>query len=165
MDQLWAPWRMPYITDREPRPGCVFCTKAGEREDEANFIVHRASECFVMLNLYPYNSGHLMVVPYQHVGELQHLPPHVGAQLFAVAQLAAAALQRAMHPDGFNFGVNQGEISGAGVADHIHLHIVPRWKGDTNFMPVLGDTKVMPELLGDTAAKLRTLFQQAVNAE
>lgn len=160
MDQLWAPWRMPYITDKEPQPGCLFCNKAADDDDEANYVVHRSTECFVMLNLYPYNSGHLMVIPYQHVGDLQQVHPHVGAEIFVVAQLATGALQDVMEPDGFNFGINQGRVSGAGVADHIHLHIVPRWNGDTNFMPVLADTKVMPELLCATANKLRDLFRQ-----
>ncbi len=160
VDRLWAPWRMPYIIDKEPQPGCLFCRKAADDDDVANYVVYRASECFVMLNLYPYNSGHLLVIPYQHTGELQLLPPQVGAEVFAIAQLASAALHEVMEPDGFNFGINQGTVSGAGVADHIHLHIVPRWNGDTNFMPVLAGTKVLPELLSATAGKLRGLFQQ-----
>lgn len=160
MDTLWAPWRMPFIEDKTPRPGCLFCTKAAENEDEKNHIVFRASHCFVMLNLYPYNSGHLMVAPYQHTGQIDEVHPEVGAQMFTMMQLCTHILQDVMGPDGFNAGINQGKVSGAGVADHIHLHIVPRWNGDTNFMPVLADTKVMPELLSATAAKLRPHFER-----
>jgi ATP adenylyltransferase len=113
-----------------------------------------------MLNLYPYNSGHLMVVPDQHTGLLEEVHPEVGAEIMAVGQLCVRVLQQVSHPDGFNLGINQGKVAGAGVADHIHLHVVPRWNGDTNFMPVLADVKVMPELLSATAAKLRPVFQQ-----
>ncbi|MGI8967967.1 MAG: HIT family protein [Chloroflexota bacterium] len=160
MDQLWAPWRMPYIEKGDSEPGCLFCRKIAANEDEQNFIVYRGTQCFVMLNLYPYNSGHLMVAPYQHVGTLPGVEPRVGSDLFAVTQLATAALQEVMAPDAFNFGINQGKVAGAGVADHIHLHVVPRWNGDTNFMPVLADAKVMPELLANTARKLRPFFAE-----
>jgi len=160
MEQLWAPWRMPYIQQSEPEPGCLFCTKIHEDKDEENYIVYRGSLCFVMLNLYPYNSGHLMVVPYQHTGQLDEIQSNAGAEMFGTAQMSVQALNAVMHPNGFNLGVNQGKISGAGVADHIHLHVVPRWDGDTNFMPVLANVKVMPELLTTTADKLRPIFQQ-----
>jgi ATP adenylyltransferase len=113
-----------------------------------------------MLNLYPYNSGHLMVVPHQHTGSLPELDPDAGAAVFATSQLAVQALTDVMHPAGFNLGINQGKVAGAGIADHIHLHVVPRWDGDTNFMPVLADVKVMPELLAATAAKLRPVFAE-----
>jgi ATP adenylyltransferase len=122
-------------------------------------VVYRAERCFVMLNLYPYNSGHLIVAPYQHTGVFQDLEPDVGADVFDTAQLAARVLTESMHPDGLNLGINQGTVAGAGIADHIHMHVVPRWNGDTNFMPVLAETKVMPELLSATASKLRPLFQ------
>lgn len=158
---MWAPWRMPYITASEPVPGCLFCTKADDDDDIANHIVYRSEHCFVMLNLYPYNSGHLMVAPYQHTGDFAEIHSEVGADVFRVAQLATRVLAEAMHPDGFNLGINQGKVAGAGVADHIHLHVVPRWNGDTNFMPVLADAKVMPELLAATAEKLRPGFEQA----
>lgn len=160
MDQLWAPWRMPFIEGKEPRPGCIFCSKPAEDADEENLIVYRARHCFVILNLYPYNSGHLLVVPFQHAARLEDIEPEVGAELFHVSQRAAGILREAMAPDGFNFGINQGSISGAGIADHIHLHVVPRWGGDTNFMPVLADTKVMPELLSATANKIRPMFSR-----
>lgn len=161
MDQLWAPWRMPYIDEKEPVPGCLFCAAANAGEDEQRLIVHRSPLTFVMLNLYPYNSGHLMVIPYQHVASLAAIRPDVGTDLFLTSQLATRILTEAMAPDGFNVGVNQGTVAGAGIADHIHIHVVPRWNGDTNFMPVLASAKVMPELLAATAAKLRPLFTVA----
>ena len=160
MEQLWAPWRMSYIQQSEPEPGCLFCTKIRENKDEENYIVYRGPRCFIMLNLYPYNSGHLMVVPYQHTGEMKEIEPEVGSELFATTQMSVQALDEVMHPDGYNIGINQGKVAGAGVADHIHLHVVPRWDGDTNFMPVLANTKVMPELLGATADKLRPILQR-----
>lgn len=150
---------MPYIQETDPEPGCLFCRKIRETDDEANYIVHRGERSFVLMNLYPYNSGHLMVVPYQHVGRFDELDLQVGTELFGMTQLSVHALQEVMEPDGFNIGVNQGKVAGAGVADHIHIHIVPRWNGDTNFMPVLADTKVIPEMLTATAAKLRPVFR------
>jgi ATP adenylyltransferase len=161
MDQLWAPWRMPYIRESAPEPGCLFCRKAEEARDEENYIVYRGARAFVMLNLYPYNSGHLMVVPYLHTGRLEEIHPEIGTELFALTQLAVSVLGQAMAPEGYNVGINQGKVAGAGVADHIHIHIVPRWNGDTNFMPVLADVKVIPELLAATAASLRRLFAEA----
>jgi ATP adenylyltransferase len=158
--QLWAPWRMPYVEQSEHEPGCLFCVKAAENRDEENHILYRGPKCFVMMNLYPYNSGHLMVIPYQHVGEFDRLDPNVGAELFETSQVSVHILGELLKPDGFNLGVNQGETAGAGIADHIHLHIVPRWNGDTNFMPVLAGTKVIPELLSSTAGKLRPYFER-----
>jgi ATP adenylyltransferase len=159
MDQLWAPWRMPYIEQSQPEPGCLFCRVAQQPDDDvSNYVLFRAEHCLVMLNLYPYNSGHVMVAPYQHTGHFPAIRPEVGADVFEVAQLATVALQEVMHPDGFNLGINQGTVAGAGIADHIHVHIVPRWNGDTNFMPVLADAKVMPEMLTRTAEKLRPAF-------
>ncbi|HZU13570.1 MAG TPA: HIT domain-containing protein [Chloroflexota bacterium] len=159
MEQLWAPWRMHYIQSGDEATGCLFC-EAASAADERHYVVHRGLQCLVMLNLYPYNSGHLMVAPYQHTGEIAALRPEVGADVFHTAQLAVRVLDEVMHPQGFNLGVNQGEPAGAGIADHIHLHVVPRWGGDTNFMPVLADTKVMPELLVTTAERLRPVFQR-----
>ena len=161
MKQLWAPWRIAYIQQSEPQRGCLFCTVAREREDDRNHVVYRGERCFVMLNLYPYNSGHLLVAPYQHTGLFQDLDPEVGADVFGTAQLAVRVLTESMHPDGLNLGINQGKIAGAGIADHIHVHVVPRWDGDTNFMPVLAEAKVIPELLSATASKLRPLFQSS----
>lgn len=151
---------MPYIEQSEPEPGCLFCKVAREGKDVEHHIVYRESHCYIMLNLYPYNSGHLMVVPFQHTGTLPDLHPEVASHVFATAQLAVRTLTVIMSPDGFNVGINQGEIAGAGIADHIHLHVVPRWHGDTNFMPVLANAKVIPELLSATAKKLRPVFAE-----
>src|SRR5690349_22169293 len=126
MERLWTPWRMSYIGEAARPAGCIFCVKPAEHDDEKNLILHRSERCYVLLNLYPYNSGHLMVVPYQHTGSLPELDMETGSDLFATAQLSLQVLTQVMHPDGFNLGINQGAISGAGVADHIHLHVVPR---------------------------------------
>lgn len=158
MDTLWAPWRMRYIQETEPVPGCLFCHHARDDQDERNLIVHRGEFGFVMMNLYPYNSGHVMVVPYQHTGDFTQLHPQVASGIMSLAQLTVRVMEEILHPHGFNLGINQGNVAGAGITEHIHLHVVPRWNGDTNFMPVLADTKVMPELLSATAAKLRPAF-------
>lgn len=148
MHNLWAPWRMAFIEPKiPPKSGCIFCTQPAEHHDPEHHILHRGERCFMMLNLYPYNNGHLMIAPYEHVGSLEQLDPTTLGELMAQAQLALRALGTTMHPDGFNMGINQGKAAGAGFADHIHYHIVPRWHGDTNFMPVLADTKVIPEHL------------------
>jgi ATP adenylyltransferase len=158
MKQLWAPWRMAYLNEAQPVHGCVFCVKAHEDKDNDNYVIHRGDRCFALLNLYPYNSGHLLIVPYLHTGDFSEIDEETGRELFATSQLAMLVFNEVMHPEGFNLGVNQGKAAGAGIADHIHLHLVPRWGGDTNFMPILADAKVMPELLTATALKLREGF-------
>lgn len=157
MDTLWAPWRIGYIKGEKPT-GCIFCEKAAERADDANFILHRGATCFVILNLYPYNNGHLMVVPYQHVASIEDLASDSVAELMALTQRALVALREAMRPTGFNIGINLGTSAGAGVADHVHQHVVPRWVGDTNFMSVVGDTRVLPQSLQSCYALLRPAF-------
>lgn len=151
MEHLWAPWRMAYI-DSNPAhaQGCIFCAKAAESDDEKNLIVHRSERCFVLMNLFPYNNGHLMIAPYAHVPSIQDLDPATLTDIMVTTQQAVTALDNAIHPHGYNMGLNQGAVAGAGIADHIHYHIVPRWNGDTNFMPVLADTKVMPDYLDNT---------------
>jgi len=142
--------------------GCVFCAAAADPDnDVANLVVHRADHVFVILNLFPYNNGHLMVVPYQHYGSLQELSEDAMLELMRVARLAQNALDRAFHPEWYNLGMNLGRAAGAGIADHIHLHIVPRWNGDTNFMPVLGDTKVLPDALESSCLKIRQAWTEA----
>jgi ATP adenylyltransferase len=158
MKQMWAPWRMAYLNESEPVHGCVFCAHAHDDSDIENHVVYRAGRCFALLNLYPYNSGHLLIVPYQHSGHFSEIEPEAVVEVFAVAQLALKVFEDVMGPDGFNLGINQGDAGGAGITDHIHLHVVPRWSGDTNFMPVLAEAKVLPELLTATAAKLRDGF-------
>jgi ATP adenylyltransferase len=157
--RLWAPWRLEYIKATKTE-GCIFCDKAALDDDEAALIPHRGRQAFVMLNAFPYNNGHVLVAPYEHVGSLEELDPAAAAELMELAQLSLRALREAYGPEGFNLGLNQGEIAGAGVADHVHLHVVPRWAGDTNFMPVVGDTRVLPEELGATLRSLRDAFDR-----
>ena len=146
MKNLWAPWRMAFIDPKDPPvPGCIFCVQPDAKNDTKYHILHRGKYCFMMLNLYPYNSGHLMIAPFEHIGALDELSPETLADMMAQAQWALRALRVAMKPDGFNMGINMGKVAGAGFAEHIHYHVVPRWNGDTNFMPVIGDIKVMPE--------------------
>ncbi len=164
MERLYAPWRMAYI-DQPQKPtvnatGCVFCDKAASTDDVANLIVHRGKSCFVLLNLFPYNNGHLMVVPYLHTAHLTDLDDAASLELLLLARQAQAALDRAMHPEGYNLGMNLGTAAGAGIADHLHLHIVPRWNGDTNFMPILADVKVLPDALENTCRKLRQAWEE-----
>jgi ATP adenylyltransferase len=147
MDTLWAPWRIDYI-EGPKAVGCIFCacTDAPE-DDEKNLVVYRGTSCFVILNRYPYNNGHIMVVPFVHEATIETLTAETLAEMMALSRRSLAVLRESMHPGGFNIGINQGVAAGAGVADHVHLHVVPRWIGDTNFMPVLGETRVMPQSL------------------
>ncbi len=151
---LWAPWRIKFI--RGPKDGsCFLCGNEREKEPEAALVIHRGKSCFVILNRYPYNSGHLLVAPYRHVGDLTLLTSEERSEIFDLCVAGELALRSAMNPTGFNVGFNLGSAAGAGVAEHIHLHIVPRWNGDNNFMPVLADIRCVPEALEDTAALLR----------
>ena len=147
--RLWAPWRLDYI--KGPKPDeCIFCTKPEAGDDRASHIVRRGEHCFVMLNAYPYNNGHLMVSPYRHVASIEELDDASLLELMTMAQAGIAAMHTAYGPEGFNLGINQGKVAGAGVEHHVHLHIVPRWGADTNFMPVIGDTRVLPQSLDDS---------------
>jgi ATP adenylyltransferase len=152
---------MAYVAgDGRTEPGeCVFCELPARDDDEHTYILHRGALAFVIMNLYPYNNGHLMLVPYRHVSALTDLPPETLSEIMALAQRAQRVLQGAMHPDGYNLGINQGRAAGAGIADHIHMHVVPRWAGDTNFMPVLADVRVLPQHLDETYALLRPGFE------
>jgi ATP adenylyltransferase len=154
MELKWTPWRMTYI-QQEHAGACVLCQKPMEQDDARNLIVYRGQHCYALLNLYPYNNGHLMVAPYAHVADLEALDAAAAAEIMSVAQRCIRALRRAMSPHGFNLGMNLGQCAGAGIADHLHMHIVPRWSGDTNFMPLLAGTKLIPEMLEDTYAKVR----------
>ncbi len=149
MKQLWAPWRLKYIKHPSQK-GCVFCKTSRSKKDEKNLIIFRGKTCFAILNLYPYNSGHFMVTTYRHIGKFEKLTPEEIQEMFEITQRFKKILDHEMKPQGFNIGFNLGRVAGAGITDHIHLHVVPRWNGDTNFMPVLGDTKVMPQSLKDT---------------
>ena len=168
MDRLYAPWRMTYIerpqkdgslARSQSRTSCVFCDAAAASDDVDNLIVHRGKSAFVLLNLFPYNTGHLLVVPYLHTAKLSDLDDDASLELWTLAKGAQAALESVMHPEGYNLGMNLGTVSGAGIADHLHLHIVPRWNGDTNFMPVLADIKVLPDALDNTCRKLRAAWK------
>lgn len=161
MEWLHAPWRIQYILAPKPPPGdgSLFTRIAQSNEDEANLVVARERSCFALLNRYPYNGGHLMVVPYRQVAELGDLTLEELTELMQLTQRCVTALKRVMNPDGFNIGLNLGRAAGAGIEEHLHLHVVPRWYGDTNFMPVLADTKVLPEALHETAARLRAALQ------
>jgi ATP adenylyltransferase len=151
--QLWAPWRLEYIQSADEQDGCVFCRALGGEDDEG-LVVHRGKRAFVVLNKYPYASGHLMVAPNRHEGEFGDLEDDEALEVHQLAAAGLAALAETMRPQGFNVGWNLGRIAGAGVVDHVHLHVVPRWAGDTNFMPVLADVKVLPEALEATRRKL-----------
>lgn len=157
MHRLWAPWRMTYImsTVKQTDQPCVFCRILSEQDDDKNMILARGSHAFVVMNLFPYNTGHLMVVPYRHVGDYDQLLEAEHAELSALVGRSLSALQRAMSPHGFNVGMNLGQAAGAGIADHLHYHIVPRWSGDSNFMSVVADTKVMSESLTETFHRLK----------
>lgn len=146
----------PGSRDNTSAGGCVFCAAAADpQHDIEHLVVHRGKSFFVILNLFPYNNGHLMVVPYAHFGALGDLDEAGLSEMMRMTQQAQAALDHAYHPEGYNIGMNLGRAAGAGIADHIHLHIVPRWNGDTNFMPVLGDTKVLPDALESSCRKIR----------
>jgi ATP adenylyltransferase len=151
--RLWAPWRLEYIHSADEQDGCVIC-RTPALEDEAGLVVRRGGRAFTLLNRYPYASGHLMVAPYRHVGDFRELEPDEAAEIQALTAAAIGALEEAMGPQGYNLGWNLGRVAGAGIVDHVHQHVVPRWAGDTNFMPVLADVKVVPEALEATRRKL-----------
>ena len=155
---LWAPWRMEYIQNTDKPSGCIFCDKPKEFDDKINLIVYRGELIFVMMNRYPYNNGHLMVIPFRHTNELASLSGDEKQELFDLLVLSEKALKDVMQPHGFNIGMNLERVAGAGIADHLHFHIVPRWDGDTNFMPVVGHTKVLSEGLEETWKKLNCTF-------
>lgn len=157
MKHLWAPWRMEYIL-KEKNEGCIFCEIPEENRDEKNYILYRGEFCFVILNTYPYNNGHIMIAPYSHVKNLEELNKDTINELMSLCQKSIFILKEKMNPQGFNIGVNIGKVAGAGILEHVHLHIVPRWQGDTNFMPVILDTKVIPEYLSKTYYLLKPNF-------
>ncbi len=157
MDHLWTPWRYRYISKALPSDGCIFCAKAAANRDAENYILHRGKLNFVLLNLFPYTNGHLMIAPYQHVATMAETPAATLTEMMQLARHAEINLSAVYRPDGFNVGVNLGVSAGAGVADHIHMHVVPRWTGDANFMSTIGETRVLPEELPATYEKLARL--------
>lgn len=160
MKNLWAPWRMQYILGPKDKSGCVFCLSESPAQDREALVIYRARYCFVMLNRYPYAAGHLMVIPYRHVGDIEMLLPEDLHELIDVVQLSCRILKKFCHPDGLNVGLNLGEAAGAGIGAHLHVHIVPRWNGDSNFIAVLDDIRVIPEALASTRDRLAPLFNE-----
>jgi len=158
MDRLWSPWRLAYVTGGAKSSGCVFCD--AQTGEQSALIVFRGATCFVILNLYPYNNGHLMVVPNRHVATLAGGTPEELTELIQLTRLCELALGEAYAPHGLNMGINLGKPAGAGVLEHVHMHVVPRWNGDTNFMTIVGDTRVLPEDLLESAQKLRPIFER-----
>jgi ATP adenylyltransferase len=159
MEHLWSPWRLAYIIGAGQTTGCVFC-QALETADAEPLILHRGRTCFVILNLFPYNSGHLMIVPLRHVGSLAALTAEELCELGELTRLSEIAVTEAYAPHGMNMGINLGKPAGAGVLDHVHMHVVPRWTGDTNFMTIVGQTRVLPEELPASAEKLKPIFER-----
>ena len=157
MEQIWAPWRIKYIQMAQIE-GCILCDKPKENNDALNYILYRGDKNFVIMNSYPYNPGHLMIAPYRHIANLEELTDEELHEHFNVVSRSIKLLKQVFKPDGFNLGINMGKVAGAGINDHIHTHIVPRWQGDTNFMPVLSDVKVVPEALTETYEKLKGKF-------
>ena len=157
MKHIWAPWRIEYIQMEKPK-GCILCEKPRENNDVPNYIVYRGEKNFVILNSYPYNPGHLLVAPYRHVGNLEELADEELHEHFEIVRQGVRLLKQTFNPGGFNLGINIGAIAGAGIVDHFHTHIVPRWSGDTNFMPVVAEARVLPEALAETYEKLKDKF-------
>jgi ATP adenylyltransferase len=158
MDRLWSPWRYRYISTAAPSDACIFCHKPAAGDDRENLIVYRGERCFVLLNLYPYTSGHLMVAPYAHVATLEEADEATATEIMLLTRRAQRHLREEYRAPGFNLGMNIGAVAGAGVAGHIHMHVLPRWTGDANFMTTVGETRVLPEDLSDTWEKLNRAF-------
>lgn len=160
MEIKWTPWRGQYIksSSSEEDDGCVLCVAHQANRDAEKLVLYRGEHAYVLMNLYPYNPGHLMVAPYEHTADFANLEPAVATEIMALGQRCTAVLQAEMQPHGFNLGMNLGRVSGAGVDQHLHLHIVPRWNGDTNFMPLIGGVKLIPEAIDDTYAALKPRF-------
>jgi ATP adenylyltransferase len=159
MDYLFTPWRYAYITAADQPPGCLFCNRLQQNDDARSLIVHRAEHCFVILNAFPYTSGHVMIAPYLHTDELRKLPVPAATEMMALTQKLEGILRELYRPDGINLGMNLGKAAGAGVAGHIHMHILPRWIADANFMSVIGETRVNPEALEITYERIRGKFE------
>jgi ATP adenylyltransferase len=160
MNHLWSPWRMEYIENHNKEEGCVFCNAQAKEDSAENLIAHRGDRAYVILNRFPYTSGHLMVIPFVHVSTLEELDAPTRAEMIELTSSCTTGLRNIYKAQGFNVGVNMGEAAGAGVLGHVHIHIVPRWKGDTNFMLSVGQTRVLPERLEDTYERVKNEFQK-----
>lgn len=159
MNHIWSPWRMEYIENNDKEDGCVFCIAQAMEDGAENLIAYRGERAYVILNRYPYTSGHIMVNPFQHMPTLEDLDTETRAEMMELTSQCTTVLRSIYNPQGFNVGVNIGEAAGAGVLGHVHIHIVPRWAGDTNFMSTLGQTRVLPEVLEDTYERIKNGFQ------
>jgi ATP adenylyltransferase len=163
LDRLYTPWRMKYVTATDKHTqGCVFCAnwQADSVNDRSNYIIYRGQTTFTVMNIYPYNTGHLMILPCAHVGALVEVDPATQFEMITLTTYFTGLLSEVLHPDGFNVGLNMGRAGGAGIDSHLHIHVVPRWQGDSNFMPIIGETRVLPELLEDTYDKIVALLKQ-----
>jgi len=159
MDRLWSPWRYRYVSQEAPKE-CIFCVKVSDTKDAQNFVLLRARHNFALLNLYPYTTGHLMIAPYQHVAALEDADPQTLEEMIRLARLAESSLRTVYQPRGFNIGMNIGECAGAGVAGHLHMHVLPRWPADVNFLTTIGETRVLPEDLPTTYCRLLEAFRR-----
>lgn len=162
MDYLWTPWRYAYVSTAEKTTGCVFCEAAKGNDDAKSFVVHRAQHCFVILNAYPYTPGHVMVVPYAHLDTLTKLPPEAASEMMALSQKMESVLRELYRPDGINLGMNIGKAAGAGIAGHIHMHVLPRWVADANFVSVVCETRILPEILEDTWKRMKAALESNI---
>lgn len=160
MQQLWAPWRLQYILQGEPEEGCIFCIKPKQDKDRENLILYRSNHAFIIMNLFPYNNGHLMIVPYGHVQDLDGIGDDILLDLLKLTRKAQNIMKQVFAAQGFNIGINVGKAAGAGIDEHVHIHIVPRWAGDTNFMSVLADTKVIPQHISAAYDLLLPFFRE-----
>src|ERR1700722_11227472 len=159
MDYLWTPWRYAYVSGTHKTEGCIFCDAPKEKDDSKTFIVHRGQHCYVILNAFPYTPGHVMIVPYAHLDELQKPPAEAATEMMTLSQRMESVLRELYHPDGINLGMNIGKAAGAGIAGHIHMHILPRWVADANFVSVIGETRILPETLEVTWKRMREAME------
>jgi ATP adenylyltransferase len=160
MDYLWTPWRYAYVSSAGKTSGCVFCDAVNDGDDSKSGIVYRGKSCFVILNAYPYTPGHVMVVPYAHLDELQKLSAEAAHEMMDLSQRMESVLRELYHPDGINLGMNIGKAAGAGIAGHIHMHVLPRWVADANFLSVVGETRILPETLDVTWKRISGAFSE-----
>ena len=158
MDYAWSPWRYQYITGAKKETGCVFCRLPAESTDQTNYILYRGESCYVVLNIYPYMSGHLLIIPFTHLALLSDLPKNISDELMDLTKFCQSILKKEYKPHGFNLGMNLGEAAGAGVAEHLHMHIMPRWFGDINFTTAIGESRILPEMLESTYSRLKPHF-------
>lgn len=158
MDKIFAPWRGRFVLSKIKYKGCIFCIKQKEKQDKKNYVVYRGKMCFIILNIYPYNPSHLMIAPYRHIGNFEDLQDNEMLEIMQLTKSSIKILKKEISPDGFNLGYNLGKVAGAGISEHIHLHIVPRFLGDTNFLPIIGETKIISISLDETYKRLRKYF-------